>query len=543
MNSMADAIKGATTVVPKEKTVPRRVAPAPPPSTTMVESAGIKIPALPQRRIKLRTVAELQERRTARQAYRDEIAPFFHDTFRFIADINAMDEEDWKLNEAALRENQELLEQVLRDTKGTDVEDIAIMTYADALIHDIDPEGEEAEKDMVDVFEDLVELGFLEVTSSASHDALRIASQGYLKLTSTYDDTDGLKVIEALKGKMTKVLQLRSQERKRADQELRQKLAESGTSLTLAELLSQDVPGKEGEHLAVIPEIKLSSSSRILPGGSLMFRRAITTGYGGEAFVKISLIQAGGDLMEFTQNIMRSIVYLRPDQMIPDKIMINPMPRPKSREGFMELVHQTYNLRHLLRRAEQELGRQEDRKNELAEFQAKATISCAEAFLDGKAGVAFCDFGKKPFILERRENGKSTGEKQNVWKITYVFERREDGQVRIVCPGRLNWFFQKAQEWVKPGDKFGGVAYPGNVLLRAEYAKAQTQRASQPVAEGASQPTEEAILSVVDTTAEVVGVARRKPGRNRPRKPSSGEPAIVAGSDQPVEVSATDTTV
>lgn len=140
-----------------------------------------------------------------------------------------------------------------------------------------------------------------------------------------------------------------------------------------------------------------------------------------------------------------------------------------------------------------------ERETLLAEVSAEGipVVFSEEFLLNGKPGAMFLDNLPNPWV--RKDKGTMNG----VGTVTVteyehpenaVAIRQEDGKIRVKCPARLGFLFQGAQEAAFPGDKFSGLEYPLDLMLRIMWGvtKQAKDEADRKAREEAKAPTTEA---------------------------------------------------
>lgn len=417
-------------------------------------------PALPKIDLTLPAPEQFEQERRNRETFIAQIGPQMHDWVLCLRNLDELPDEDRKFCSETEQQVVGAINRVLSD-EDLDYRTSARLAWADALVRTCPARR----GPVTETLERFVKDGFLVVVENGEQKqgvVVRIYSKNYTLGVELRKNPQAQAVLEALN-------QLAARTAERGKKVFQDRVAELEAQVGEKVLTPAEVrAGEDGRAILPVTDKVRESDGRFFRGGPILVE--VHEG-------KVRVLDGAGAVQFFARQLGESGAFLGIGQLANERIDLGTARVPP--EVFNRLVAIHDMVRRGLANAEQaeaweahkaEYWAKMDAERE--ELRSKATLS-PEEFFEGKIGIAFVDFGTKPYIVRKKgDDGQIREEK--VRGVFCLVERRDDGQIRVSeCPDRLKTFFGGCQDWASPAERFEGLDQPLRGFLRACYGNSR----------------------------------------------------------------------
>lgn len=419
---------------------------------------NFKVPTIPKVATSVVTELEQNERRQAFENFQAEARPAIGDYIGRLRTIDAMPRDEQEL----YRDDATALRTAVVEMLGypEPYRSVVVLAYADAVVQTCP----ERRGQVTESLERLVNVGLIETVLEAKsnkRNSFRIYGTDYSLTPQFAKNEEAQGVVKHLKDLVTR--QVAAAKERIQGEQATLEAAVGLDRLTVEQILA----GEIGDGLIRIPDGARPDGSKLF-GGTVHVRTEIQEGQ-----VRISILEGIAGVQRIARDLNERGRWLGVWQLTQERV----------NSGSGEVLSDLRVMHAILRRGvlavldkakreADEAERQVAVANEQNELKAKANLSSVEFFLKGETGVVYCDYGQTFEQKVRGDDNRPTGEVRKHDGVHYLVERDERGRIRLEAPERLKKFFAGSQDWNSPGEKFGEIPFPGNVLLRTEYAKA-----------------------------------------------------------------------
>lgn len=386
-----------------------------------------------------------EERQAALEEFKQfkaDVAASMYDCVQNVRSIEAMSRDEAELYTEELDQSRAAIKEMLSYTGAERL--VSVVSYADAKTKTC-PKTKGAVE--TTLFE-LLSVGFLSEAKNNNSDIRAYGKKYNLspEFTKTPESTPIIGEIENL-------LRETTANSRRVFEESFDALSRLAGSdqISVEELKS----GKEGRILLFVPDNEVNN--RFYKGGYILVESR-------SGIVK--LVGAVSGPQRTGENVARYHGFVPVSSLDQNRLVLETKVGDEQFKACCIL--QTW-LRLAIGAAEEEADKENRKKAFAVQVEAerqelipKATISFPEFVLSEKTGLAFVDFGRKPF--EIRNGGPRP---KLVWEVFAVVERSDKGLVRVAfCPERLNEFFAENLEFRNPGQEFRNLGRLGQILRK-----------------------------------------------------------------------------
>ena len=418
-------------------------------------------PVLPKFDLSIPTPEQREQERQNRKMFAAQVSSEMYDWVEFLRKLDDLSDEDRSPHFEREQEVVRAINAVL-SYEESEFRTPARLAWANALIKTCPIRR----GPMTETLERLLKDGFLVVVENSEQKkgVMRIYGRSYALDTELRKNPQAQSILGALDRLVVRTAEHGKGVFQNQLDALRQLVGEA--PLTSAEIRE----GKDGRAILTVPDKIRESDGRFFKGGPILVEVR-----GG----KVCVLDGAGTIQYSARRLGESGMFLGVDQLANEKINLGATRMPPNAFNQMVAIHDMVRRGLAIAEAEEVKAAQKAEYHvridaEREEFRARATISDVDFFVGDKAGVAFADFGTKPFFQPKRgENGKIVIDKDDrpetkpIWNVFCLVERREDNRIRVsACPDRLKSFFGGCQDWTSPAEKFEGLDQPLRALLR-----------------------------------------------------------------------------